>query len=290
MSDTLLRTLRWRWALIAAVAGVALLGSVPGFGKRAPVVLMYHGFCTTRRDADPENLFVEVAAFEQQLTWLLQHGWVPLDLDGYLDARSGRRTAKKSFVVTIDDGYPSVAELAAPVLRRLGVPALLFVPVGLIGESAHWLPAPADEPIMSAQQLRHLQEHYEIEIGAHGRDHRDLRGLGPDELDRQVGGAGSELGNVLDRPVRALAYPYGGHDGAARAAAERAGIQLAFAVFEDAGPFAVSRVDVNATDTIWSFRVKLLPHYRRVWLALRRASWIRRSVRRLTTGAPRQRP
>ena len=63
---------------------------------QAPVVLMYHGFCTSRRDDDPENLFVEVDAFEQQLQWLLEHGWTALDLDGYLDARAGGPTPRRT--------------------------------------------------------------------------------------------------------------------------------------------------------------------------------------------------
>ncbi|GAB2754962.1 hypothetical protein GCM10027020_03910 [Nocardioides salsibiostraticola] len=258
--------------------------------SRAPVVLMYHGFCSTRRDDDPENLFVEVAQFEQQLTWLREHDWTPLDLDGYLDARALRRTPRKSFLVTIDDGFPSVAELAAPVLRRLGVPAVLFVPSGLLGESAHWLPEPSAEPIITAEELRHLQENFDIEIGVHGRDHRDFRGLERAELDRQTVAATSELSDVVGREVRCLAYPYGGHDAAARAAAESTGVLVAFSVFEDDGRFAVSRVDVNATDTHRSFRVKHLPHYRRVWLMLQRAPWARRLVRRLTTRTPRLRP
>ncbi len=263
----------------------------PGRGRwsRSPVVLMYHGFCVDRRSDDPENLFVEVAAFEQQLTWLLERGWTPLDLDGFLEARAGRRPSSKTFLVTIDDGYESVAELAAPVLRRCRVPALLFVPSGLVGADAHWLDSPPHEPIMNAEQLGRLSDGYGIEVGAHGRDHRDLRGLSPVELDRQVGEAGRELSELLGREVRSLAYPYGGHDASARAAAERSGVRVAFSVFDDNGPFAVSRVDVNATDTSRSFRVKLMPQYRRVWNVLQRAPWVRRLLRRTISHVPRQR-
>ena len=255
---------------------------------RSPVVLMYHGFSAGPRSDDPENLFVEIAAFEQQLQWLLDHNWTPLDLDGFLAAKAGRRTPRKCFVVTIDDGYRSVMELAAPVLRRLEVPALLFAPTGLVGRSARWLPMPPDEPLMTRKQLRSLQQDFPIEIGVHGWDHRDLRGLDPVELHRQVDRARTELSTILGRDVRCLAYPYGGHDAEARAAAERSGVEIAFSVFEDDGPFAVSRVDVNATDTSRSFRVKLLPYYRRVWTLLEHAPWVRRSVRRLAAARPRQ--
>ena len=55
--------------------------------------------------------------------------------------------------MTIDDALVSVADLAAPVLRRLDVPALLFAPSGLLQETAGWLPAPADEPILGPESF-----------------------------------------------------------------------------------------------------------------------------------------
>lgn len=257
---------------------------------KAPVVLMYHGFCTSRRADDPENLFVEVDAFEQQLQWLLEHGWTALDLDGYLDARAGGPTPRKSFLVTIDDALVSVADLAAPVLRRLDVPALLFAPSGLLQDTAGWLPAPAHEPILGPEKLRLLQEDFGIEIGSHGCDHRDMRGLDPAELDRQAITASAELGEALGRDVRCMAYPFGLHDEAARDAVRRSGARVAFSVFDDAGRFAVPRVDVNAADTLRTFRIKLMPHYRRIWRLLQIAPWMRRSVRHVATSSARRRP
>ncbi|MEQ7849297.1 polysaccharide deacetylase family protein [Nocardioides kribbensis] len=278
----------------------ATTGSTAAPGRRSPlrpsrstVVLMYHGFCTTRRADDPENLFVEVARLEEQLTWLLAHGWEALDLDGYRDVRAGRRSGHRTVLVTIDDGFDSVADLAAPVLHRLGVPAVLFVPSGLVGATATWLPEPASSPLLQPERLRGLPA-LGVEIGLHGRDHRDLRGIDPEELHRQTALARAELADFLGAPaarcVRSFAYPYGAHDRAARDAVAAAGFLEAFSVFDDAGPMAVSRVDVNATDTLRSFRVKLMPQYRRAWRALESAPALRRLVHKVSTRTPNRTP
>lgn len=258
---------------------------VDALTARAPVALMYHGFSRGRRADDPENLFVDAGRFEAQLSDLLERGWQPLDLDAHLAwRRTGRRPAHRSFLVTIDDGYTSVLDLALPVLERLDVPAVLYVPAELVGRTAQWLPHPAEEPLLDAEALRHLEQHPLVEIGVHGADHSDLREAGADELRRQVGDARARLQDHLAAPARSFAYPFGGHDAASRAAVAGAGFDVAFSVFDDAGDHAVSRIDVNAVDTRSSFRLKTgLPGYRRAWRALAGSGFVRRQVRALST-------
>lgn len=246
---------------------------------RQPVVFMYHGFCEHWRDDDPENLFVEVTALEQQLRWLLDHGWEPLTLARWVEVRARRQPApSRSFLLTIDDALVSVADLALPVLERLAVPCVLFVPMGLVGRTAEWLPEPADAPILDRGRLVALDRDL-VELGVHGWDHTSMAGCGPDELTLQVDRGRQELESWLGHPPRAFAYPFGDHDAGARARVAEAGFDVAFSVFDDAGPVAVSRVDVNATDTLSSFRFKTIPSYRRLWRLSHRVAFLRRAAR-----------
>ena len=250
--------------------------------RRAPVVLMYHGFAERRRADDPENLFVAVDQLARQLDALRDRGWVALGLDDYLAGLDGAPLPPRSFLLTVDDGFVSVRDLAAPVLRERGVPATLFVPTGLVDRTATWLPEPPHEPLLDAGSLRALDGDG-VGVAVHGVDHRDLRGLDPAELDRQVAGSKRELEALLGHPVTAFAYPYGAHDAAARDAVRGAGYAVGFSVFDGPDRFAVPRVDVNATDTLASLRIKLLPAYRTWWRLLQRAGWVRRVVRRVAT-------
>jgi peptidoglycan/xylan/chitin deacetylase (PgdA/CDA1 family) len=266
---------------------VGMAQRVPGpWRHREPVVLMYHGFSRGVRQDDPDDMFVTSADFEAQLDHLLAHGWQALDLDGFLAARSSRDRSK-SFLVTIDDGLDSVAELAAPALRSRAIPAVVFVPAGLVGRTAEWLAHPPHEPIMDRWQLLDLTRDGLVEVGAHGFEHVDMRGLDPKELVRQTSHACEVLAGITGATVRAFAYPYGLHDRRARDAVARAGCRVGFSLFEDETRFAVSRVNVNATDTMASFRLKLVPGYRAWWRRAGRAAVVRRAVRRSLSRRPR---
>ena len=66
--------------------------------------------------------------FEQQMRYLAAHyNVIPVSelLEVY---QHGRALAARSVMITFDDGYRDVADLAWPVLKRLGLPAALFIP------------------------------------------------------------------------------------------------------------------------------------------------------------------
>jgi peptidoglycan/xylan/chitin deacetylase (PgdA/CDA1 family) len=71
---------------------------------------------------------VSVAALTAQLE-LLGRTYEFVSRDDLLSAVAGERTLpERSCVVTFDDGLRCQAELAVPVLDRLGIPAIFFVP------------------------------------------------------------------------------------------------------------------------------------------------------------------
>ena len=249
------------------------------------MVLLYHGFAEAVRDDDPENLFVPLPEFDAQLAWLREEGWEILAWHEYAAIRRGeRQVPRRSVLITVDDAYVSTRD-GLEMLARHQAPSIVYAPAGILGETAHWLPEPADEPLLSAEELRELAQRHEglVEFGVHGWDHTAMSDNGSEYLRQQTSGARTLLEESLARVTPTFAYPFGDHDRAARQAVAEAGFDLAFSVFDDVGPFAISRVDVNATDSLASFRLKLMPGYRRVWRALDSLSFVRKSVRMLLT-------
>jgi peptidoglycan/xylan/chitin deacetylase (PgdA/CDA1 family) len=86
-------------------------------------VVLYHHL--TERPTELEDK-LEIATppdlFEAHIARLLQDYEV-VDLDCVLSGRLPRR----ALLITFDDGYRSILEIALPVLRRLGVPSVFFV-------------------------------------------------------------------------------------------------------------------------------------------------------------------
>jgi peptidoglycan/xylan/chitin deacetylase (PgdA/CDA1 family) len=244
-----------------------------------PLVLMYHGVGTRPPTADPYNLFVSSRALEAQLRAQLARGRRPLAVGDYLAGRGDGR----HFLVTFDDGYRSVHDEALPLLRRLGVPATVFVLPGRLGGTSGWMPEMAEEPLLTAAEVLALRA-AGMDIGLHGLDHTALPGLPPDRLREQVGTAADLLAGVLGERPRAFAYPYGQHDAAVRAAVADAGFEVAFATHTGAGTLAVPRVDINATDTRVTFRVKTAAAYPRLRRLAAALPGVRPAVRTLLGG------
>jgi peptidoglycan/xylan/chitin deacetylase (PgdA/CDA1 family) len=201
--------------------------------------------------------------FERQMTWLSRHGWRALDLDGYLASVFGSRSARRSVLLTFDDGLKSMAELGFPVVQKLGFSGLLFVPAGMIGKTAQWWDGMPDAPLVDADQLRALSD-AGIEVGAHGMQHVFMPGLSDAELDHNTREARDVLADLLGRAPRAFAYPQGGFDARVAAAVERAGFTAAFSVATEGGRFGLPRVEVVPGDDLRRFRLKLTPAYARL--------------------------
>jgi peptidoglycan/xylan/chitin deacetylase (PgdA/CDA1 family) len=232
--------------------------------RSRPVVLMYHAFATSPRPDDPYALFVTETALRDQLGFLRAHRWASLNLDGYLAVLDGRSGRQRAVLFTVDDGYASFAEIAAPLLAAAAIPSLLFVSPAVVGLRSAWMAELPDEPIVDVARLRELRD-LGVEVGVHGWDHTSMVGMSPRELLRHTKEARERLADLTGVLPRAFAYPYGAFDEPARRAVQAAGFQVGFSVFRDAGRHAISRVDVNARDGLRSFRLKLLPGYRRLW-------------------------
>ncbi len=187
-------------------------------------ILMYHGFAPAGERAS--RYVVPAERFESQLSTLLRLGHRPVRMADYREHRRDDAVPPaRSFVVTIDDGYAEVESLAVPVLRRLGIPATLFLVEGAIGRSNTWdrIGPLAGRPILDRAALDRVR-HEGIEVAPHSASHRRLVGLGATELEQEIGQATAALRDRVGDLVPAFAYPFGAADDAARLAVSGAGL------------------------------------------------------------------
>jgi peptidoglycan/xylan/chitin deacetylase (PgdA/CDA1 family) len=186
---------------------------------RAPI-LMYHRLGTPRTDASTttRGLTVEPAEFAQHMRWLHRNGFHAVR-QGQLFAAlvHGAPLPSRPVVITFDDGYRDVLEQAAPVLRRLGLPAVAYV----ITERASW----GTSPFLTWPMLRRL-ERLGVEIGSHTVTHAALTERSDAAALAELRGSRRSLERHLGHPVQWLAYPYGAVDAHVAALARRAGYVL----------------------------------------------------------------
>lgn len=187
------------------------LGAVDGAGSRTLRVLMYH-----KVNDKPENpVTVPTGVFAEQMAHLKELGYVVVGLDAVLDHYvDGTPLPEGAVLITFDDGYRDNLDNALPALEAHGYPAVLFAPVGYVGER---FPLPHDEhlaergivnPTLDWGELREL-ESAGVRVESHGISHRPLAELEVDEAAREIAISKLRLEERLGRPVRAFAYVKG---------------------------------------------------------------------------------
>jgi len=209
-------------------------------------VLCYHGL---RGDDWPdgmmpfENLHIRASTFDEHCR-VVRDSCDPISLDDWRAALAGGPPLPaRPVLMTFDDGYRSVATMAAPILGAHGLPAAVFVCSEPIAsrtrlwfdaiaaregeEAVHawkerdyasWLaacgepPAVADDDpcaLMRDAELAALARQPGIEVGAHTARHPILSRGTVDEQRDEIVRSRDAIERWTGRPVRAFAYPNG---------------------------------------------------------------------------------
>jgi peptidoglycan/xylan/chitin deacetylase (PgdA/CDA1 family) len=175
--------------------------------RAAAVVLFYHRIADDR--ATPWT--TSNRNFARQIRWLARHfEIVPLE-EAQRRIRNGDHP-RPCVSITFDDGYAENCHHAIPLLLREKIPCTYFVTLENVLRAepfAHDVALGNRFPPNSLDQLRAMAAHG-VEIGAHTRTHPDLGQISDEDmLHREVVGPKDELQNLLDRPVRYFAFPFG---------------------------------------------------------------------------------
>lgn len=114
--------------------------------------------------------------------------------------------------ITFDDGYRDNFETAAPILRRLQLPATFFVTTGFLGSRTvpSWDQHLAVQPgWMDWNQVRALAAQG-FEIGCHTDTHIDLGTATAEAVRAELEVSRQRLRVELGSPADLFAYPFGG--------------------------------------------------------------------------------
>jgi peptidoglycan/xylan/chitin deacetylase (PgdA/CDA1 family) len=228
---------------------------------RRDAVIVYHAIGRVERSAARWNGFIRPERFAAQMSWLAEHRRV-VDLDALFEPDTSPGPPRVA--ITFDDGYRSVLEHGIPVLRERGFPATIFVPTRWIGARNTWdTGTDVSHELMTAEELAELAlSGFAIE--SHGHAHIDYARSDPGTVEADMRSSVERLTELLGRPPRYLAYPYGRATAAAAAEAARLGLRAAFGLDRPLGPFgdfALPRVPIVPADARPLFALKTAGRY-----------------------------
>jgi peptidoglycan/xylan/chitin deacetylase (PgdA/CDA1 family) len=195
-------------------------------------ILTYHRF--TEDCNSP--LCLRSSTFEHQMRYLKENGFhviSPEVLLAFLEYK--QKLPKNSVLITMDDGYRSVYEVAYPILKKYRFTATLFIYTNFVGVS---------KLAITWNQLKEMKADG-FSIGSHTIYHSNLT-MPKDweteadwmaRINKELHGSKKIIDKKLRQDTYLLAYPYGKYDQRSIKIAKEAGYKIAMSVQRGGNPF-----------------------------------------------------
>lgn len=191
-----------------------------GFTAIRLPILMYHYVRTppsTYTDMLGYRLSVAPAVFQQQMDWLYDHGYHPVNFNqvrAYFAGAAG--LPSRPVVITLDDGYRDLYTAAYPILRSHGFTAVAYIVPNFVG----WPQYVTREHVLELDRNG-------IEIASHTMNHANLAKMSWGSAMYELGESKRWLETLVGHPVIDFAYPSGQFNRQTVAAVEAAGYDTA---------------------------------------------------------------
>jgi peptidoglycan/xylan/chitin deacetylase (PgdA/CDA1 family) len=157
-----------------------LLKQVVGTNQSSLSILVYHQVFDQRDYLHPDE--PTVAEFESQMRVIREH-FIPLSLSHATKQLQDGTLPRNAACITFDDGYLDNLLLAAPILKRLNIPATIFVASDFIDGGTMW-----NDRILEA--IRWGKTEYwnldTAELGAFDMSNQRARYIAAKELIKQI--------------------------------------------------------------------------------------------------------
>lgn len=191
----------------------------------------------------------------KQLCEFFQANFDVVPLEDIVESLVQGKSIAGKLAITFDDGYQDNFLNAAPILRKLKLPASFFVTTGFIGNEAiaWWDEKASPAPCwMSWSEVQQLADDG-FDIGAHTVSHADLGQLDLEDVASEVAILKQVIEDHLQREVTLFAYPYGGRNNitdAARSSVIHANFSCCLSCFggavsSDSNVFDLHRVAIS---------------------------------------------
>jgi peptidoglycan/xylan/chitin deacetylase (PgdA/CDA1 family) len=242
-------------------------------------ILTFHAL-----DHNPSVLSFRPDVFKRGLAKLHKSGYRTISLLEAIEClRSKKPFPDQCFVITFDDGYQTVYEVAFPVLQDLGMSATIFLAVGERerGKPEERLPSREGRPMLNWKEIEEMKR-CGMEFGAHTLTHPDLTRIPQKQMEAEICDSKKMIENTLGAPVSSFAYPLGRYNDHIRdfiqhhfacACSDHLGLMSATSDL-----YALQRVDAYylRTDRLFDLiSTRCFPYY----IGVRRIPrWIRRAV------------
>lgn len=234
-------------------------GRMSSYWGRCPiVVVIFHRVADDQ--ATPWTCPTKL--FQQQVYWLRKR-FELVSLSEVQHRLGEKKSYRPAAHITFDDGYADNARFALPWLLEQEIPCTYFVTVEQVQTGKpfpHDLALGCSFPPHRREELRQLAE-AGLEIGCHSYTHLKLNSCTePEVLEKEILQSRQELAEIVGRPIRYFAFPFGHPQNMSREAFQwvrRAGYEAACSAYgtynlPGRDPFHIRRIPSDG----WLLRLK----------------------------------
>ena len=229
-------------------------------------ILMYHMVHELTLE-DKLGLCISSEDFDRQMAHLYKKGFVVIALEELVKAiQKGEDLARKSVVITFDDGFQDNYLTAFPILKKYGFKATIFLVADWIGKELEYKGSASliRRCYLSWDEIEKLKS-WGISFGCHSLSHPDLTNVGEERLRKEIRQAKEILERHLGE-VRFFSYPYSRWNEKVKKVVQEEGFVAALGHgygLNDASThlFALKRVEIKGTDSMREFKRKVLGGY-----------------------------
>ena len=147
--------------------------------------------------------------FAAQLLYLRDADWQVIDAQALLRGVTQPQTLpERAALITFDDGYKSVREVALPILAEFACPAIVFVPSDFVGRQT--TSTPITVPRSGSATGTTWKSSSDAASPCSLTEHRTARSRNSRPTqERELARSKAALEARLGKPVEVIAYPYG---------------------------------------------------------------------------------
>jgi peptidoglycan/xylan/chitin deacetylase (PgdA/CDA1 family) len=177
----------------------------PKSGTRVPI-LMYHSISDNLfgKSHPYSHINTSPEVFRRQMRCLHQEGYRSIGLNELIKGFEVGLDLTKTVVITFDDGYQDFLTEAMPILKQHGFMATVFLATGRIQQTSMRLEG---VDYLTWSEVRELHQEG-IEFGSHTVTHPDLRCLGPEQIEYELGYSKEVIEQQLGTAINSFAYPF----------------------------------------------------------------------------------